>query len=215
MCSDKSRKIKICGMRTLSDIQIVNEALPEFCGFIFDPSRRRYVEPGKAEELRQNVDPRIRTVGVFVNASEQEITDVLDICPVDAVQLHGAETNVFIKGLRERFLELPGLSEVQIIKAFRIDSGDDVRAAEQSEADLILLDHGIGGTGEKFDWSLIRDCGRPFILAGGLSADNVGEAIRLADPWGVDVSSSLETDGHKDRRKVLDFVKEVRGSETV
>ena len=141
---------------------------------------------------------------MFVNAPAEEILDVLRRCPVDAVQLHGQESNAEIEALRAA---RPGLF---VIKAFRVDGPEDVERAETSRADLILLDHGAGGTGEAFDWSLLRHVKRPFLLAGGLSADNVAEAIRLVHPWGVDASSSLETDGHKDAEKVKRFAAAVR-----
>lgn len=205
-------RIKICGLRTPEDAAIVNEAHPAFCGFIFDRTRRRYIAPEQAEEIRRKLDPEIVPVGVFVNAAAEEILDVLEICPVGAIQLHGQESDAFIDALRERLKARAGGSPgiPFIIKAFRIDSAEDVAQAAASHADCILLDHGIGGTGEQFDWTLIRDCGRPFILAGGLNAGNVAEAIRLTHPWAVDVSSSLETDGHKDREKVLEFMQAVR-----
>ncbi len=103
--------------------------------------------------------------------------------------------------------------KVKILKAFRIDRAEDLQAAENSAADLVLLDHGIGGTGESFDWSLIRDFSkvRNFLLAGGLSSENVKKALKKAKPYGVDASSSLETCGHKDLTKAEAFVSAVRG----
>lgn len=105
-----------------------------------------------------------------------------------------------------------GVRKLRIIQAFRISSSEDVRRAEQSEADLILLDHGAGGTGESFDWSLLEDCRRPFLLAGGLTPENVTQAVRRIRPWGVDVSSSLETDGRKDPEKIQRFAAAVRAA---
>ena len=251
-----STKIKICGLRIPSDVEVVNEVLPDYCGFIFDPTRRRYVEPAAAEGLRSRLDPRIRPVGVFVNAGTQRILEVLDVCHVDMVQLHGQETNEDIDELRDaiakRTAGIPGCGTTgsaqaegasrgaagerrtasaeeavgrkdscrapasqhpfQIVKAFRIDTADDIQLALWSHADLVLLDHGIGGTGESFDWSLLRGCGRQFILAGGLGPDNVAEAINRTRPYAVDASSSLETDGHKDREKALAFAAAVRGA---
>ena len=201
---DRKTHLKICGLRTPSDVEAVNAAAPDFAGFIFDPSRRRYIRPEEAELLRRRLGNGIHSVGVFVNAPAEEILDVLRCCPVDAVQLHGQESNAEIEALRAA---RPGLF---VIKAFRVDGPEDVERAETSRADLILLDHGAGGTGEAFDWSLLRHVKRPFLLAGGLSADNVAEAIRLVHPWGVDASSSLETDGHKDAEKVKRFAVAVR-----
>lgn len=203
-------KIKICGLRTLSDVQAVNEQLPEYTGFIFDPSRKRYIFPEQAEELRRRLDARIRPVGVFVNAGTEEIRRVLEICRLDMVQLHGQETDEEIRRLRE---EYKGRSGLCIVKAFRIENEEDVRKAENSAADEILLDHGAGGTGESFDWSLLKNCRRRFFLAGGLTSDNVQLAIEEAKPYAVDVSSSLETDGRKDPCKIRRFVTAVRGAD--
>ena len=197
-------KIKICGMRIPSDIDAVNAALPDYCGFIFDPSRRRYVRPEDAQRLLLRLDPAIRPVGVFVNAPAQAILAVLTVCHVDMVQLHGQETNEDIDELRA------ARPDLTIVKAYRIDTAEDMETAKASHADLILLDHGIGGTGETFDWSLIRDCGRDFILAGGLGPGNVAAAIALTHPYAVDASSALETGGHKDPEKVQQFVNAVR-----
>ena len=99
-----------------------------------------------------------------------------------------------------------------IVKAFRVEGADDIRRAEASAADEILLDHGAGGTGERFDWTLLQYCRRRFFLAGGLTPDNVDDAIRVAQPYAVDVSSSLETDGRKDPEKIRRFVAAVRRS---
>lgn len=203
-------QIKICGLRTLSDVQAVNGQLPEYTGFIFDPSRKRYISPEQAEELRRRLDARIRPVGVFVNAGTEEIRRVLEICRLDMVQLHGQETDEEIRRLRE---EYKGRSELCIVKAFRIENEEDVRKAENSAADEILLDHGAGGTGESFDWSLLKNCRRRFFLAGGLTPDNVQLAIEEAKPYAVDVSSSLETDGRKDPCKIRRFVTAVRGAD--
>ena len=102
--------------------------------------------------------------------------------------------------------------ELCIVKAFRVEGADDIRRTETSAADEILLDHGAGGTGERFDWTLLQHCRRRFFLAGGLTPDNVEEAIRVAQPYAVDASSSLESDGRKDPEKIRRFVAAVRRS---
>lgn len=254
-------KIKICGLRTPADVVAVNAALPEYAGFIFVPMRRRYVAPAQAAILCQQLDPRIRPVGVFVDARIEEIVEALEHCPLDMVQLHGAEDNDYIAMLRaayrSRFAvvirepavdnasagktgpgpinsslenfnknlmgpgpvpadEMHGIRkrshELCIVKAFRVEGADDIRRAEASAADEILLDHGAGGTGERFDWTLLQHCRRRFFLAGGLTPDNVEDAIRVAQPYAVDASSSLESDGRKDPEKIRRFVAAVRRS---
>ena len=234
-------KIKICGLRTPADVAAVNAALPEYAGFIFVPMRRRYVAPAQAAILCQQLDPRIRPVGVFVDARVEEILEVLTHCPLDMVQLHGAEDNDYIAMLRAAYrsrfavesretavdiasAEIPETGPVPanqrwrrnlcIVKAFRVEDADDIRRAEASAADEILLDHGAGGTGERFDWTLLQHCRRRFFLAGGLTPDNVEDAIRVAKPYAIDASSSLETDGRKDPEKIRRFVDAVRSAIT-
>ena len=232
-------KIKICGLRTPADVAAVNAALSEYAGFIFVPMRRRYVVPAQAAILCQQLDPRIRPVGVFVDARIEEILEVLTHCPLDMVQLHGAEDNDYIAMLRAAYRSRfavesrepavdiasvgkpgPGPAmpderwrrELCIVKAFRVEGADDIRRAEASAADEILLDHGAGGTGERFDWTLLQHCRRRFFFAGGLTPDNVEDAIHVAQPYAVDASSSLETDGRKDPEKIRRFVAAVRRS---
>lgn len=203
-------RIKICGLRTHEDAAAVNAVVPEYAGFIFDSTRKRYIAPERAEELRRELDSRIRPVGVFVNAGTEEILRTLNVCRIGMVQLHGNESDVQIEELRVAAQELYPERRLTIVKAFRVDSAEDVNRAERSAADLVLLDHGIGGTGEAFDWSLLKECRRDFFLAGGLTPENVSEAICLTHPFCVDASSSLETDGHKDRDKIRRFAAAVR-----
>ena len=199
-------KIKICGLRTLSDVQAVNGQLPEYTGFIFDPSRKRYISPEQAEELRRRLDARIRPVGVFVNAGTEEIRRLREEYERRWRPERGARRRIPEETMCRQIR-----SELCIVKAFRIENEEDVRKAEASAADEILLDHGAGGTGESFDWSLLKNYRRRFFLAGGLTPDNVQLAIEEAKPFAVDVSSSLETDGRKDPQKIRRFVTAVRG----
>lgn len=203
-------RIKICGLRTAEDVAAVNAVLPEYTGFIFDPSRKRYIAPEKAEELRRALAPGIRPVGVFVNAGVEGILQALRWCRLDMVQLHGEESDAQIEALRAAAREHFPERKLTIVKAFRIESAEDVRHAERSAADRILMDHGPGGTGESFNWDLLKECRREFFLAGGLTPENVREAILRTAPWGVDASSSLETDGQKDPEKIRRFASAVR-----
>ena len=200
-------KIKICGLTRPEDIDYVNEAMPDYCGFIIDvPGSRRNVSPEKVRRLRASLDPDICPVGVFVDAPVEQITALVHDGTLSLVQLHGREPEQYIT-------ELKGRITVPVIKAFSVRTAEDVRRAEQSPADHILLDHGNGGTGEAFDWSLLEGVSRPFILAGGLDPENLPEAIRRTHPWGVDLSSGVETGGKKDRAKILAAVRAVRLSE--
>ena len=195
-------KIKLCGLTRPCDIEYVNELLPEYIGFVFAPKSRRYISPEKAEVLREHLDDRITPVGVFVDEKIEIIADLIKRKIIDIVQLHGNESEKYITGLR-RVIDCP------VIKAFRIESEADIVSANNSSADYILLDSG-GGTGKVFDHSLLKDIARPYFLAGGLTPENVETAVKQLKSFAVDVSSSLETDGFKDKIKMTAFVNAVR-----
>ena len=196
-------KIKICGLRRAADIAYANELRPDYIGFVFARASRRSVSPEEAGALKRALRPEICAVGVFVDEPAESILALLKRGVIDAAQLHGAETADDIRLLKEK-------TDCRIIQAFRVETSEDLRRAVASPADDILLDNGSGGTGETFDWSLLKCVDRPFFLAGGLSAENVGEAILRCHPFAVDASSRLETDGVKDNRKMKAFVEAVR-----
>lgn len=196
-------RIKICGLVRPQDIDMVNEVCPDIAGFILASGRRRTVTPERMRELTGRLKPEIRSAAVFLDQDIRWIADLAVEGLMDIIQLHGHEGNEEIRYLRSR-------TDKTVIKAFRIDTAENIRRAEDSEADLVLLDHGAGGTGQVWDWSLLTGMKRPFILAGGLDSENVQEAVRKTQPFGVDVSSGVETDGCKDREKILRFVRAVR-----
>ena len=199
-------KIKICGLSRPCDIESVNEAKPDFCGFIINvPKSKRNVSPDTVLQLVKNLSPDVKPVGVFVNAPMDEIAALTEDGTLAYVQLHGKEDEAYIAALRERI-------HVPIIQAFKVSCPEDVAHAQQSSADYILLDNGSGGTGKTFDWSHLRDITRPYILAGGLGPDNLGLAVSQLAPWGVDLSSGVETGGFKDKNKVLAAVQAVRAT---
>ena len=195
-------KIKLCGLKCDDDIYNANELLPEYIGFVFWNKSKRYITPDEAFFLKQSLNPKIKVVGVFVDENIEIIKSLLKKEIIDIVQLHGDEGDAYIQRLK---------TEVgcRVFKAFKIRSYDDVQAANLSTADMVLLDSGMG-SGESFDWKYIKAIERPFILAGGLTPENVRAAIDDLKPYGVDASSSLETDGKKDADKMRKFVKEVR-----
>lgn len=195
-------KIKICGIRRECDIEYVNRLLPEYIGFVFAGFSKRYVSPAEAALLKSKLDRRIKAVGVFVNETPENIARICSENTIDVVQIHGDEDNSFIAELRK-------LTDKPIIKAFRINSAEDTLRAAESEADCVLLDSGYG-SGETFDHSLIDGVSRPYFLAGGITAENVGDFIEKFSPYGIDASSSLETDGFKDFNKMLAFVQAIR-----
>ena len=200
-------KIKICGLRRREDILAVNEFGPDYCGFIIEfPKSFRSVTAEKVRELVKELSSEIQPVGVFVNASMELVTGLLNDGTLAAAQLHGQEDETYIRELKQ-------LSDKPIIKAFSVKTAEDIEKAVQSPADYILLDQGSGGTGKTFDWSLIPEIQRPFFLAGGIGASNLGQAIREIHPYAVDLSSSVETEKRKDPmkiRQVVDIVREIK-----
>lgn len=198
-------KVKFCGLTRRCDIEAANELAPDFIGFVFAPKSKRYLCPAKAAELKKQLNPKISAVGVFVNESPAAVAKLLNQDIIDIAQLHGNEDEPYIKQLRT-------LTDKLIIKAFRIDTERDIRSAQNSSADLVLLDSGNGGTGTIFDWNLTTQLKRPFFLAGGLHTFNVREAIETLNPYAVDVSSGIETNGLKDKIKMKEFVRTVRSA---
>lgn len=198
-------QIKICGLFRGEDIDYVNEADPDYIGFILNfPKSRRNILPEQAAELRSRLSPDIKAVGVFVDQAIETVAEAATIIGLDVIQLHGHEDNAYIASLREQ-LDLP------IWKAFKIQTAADLIAAEASAADNILLDNGYG-TGMAFDWSLAGELSRPFLLAGGLTPENIPNAIHTLHPMLVDISSGVETNGVKDREKIIAAVHAARRS---
>ena len=184
-------KIKICGLKRPEDITYVNEAKPDYCGFIIEfPKSSRNVTGDQVRVLTADLHPDIIPMGVFVNASPERVEELLLDGTIQIAQLHGQEKN----------------TGHQVIKAFSVKTVKDIELALQSPADYILLDQGGGGTGKTFDWTLIPEITRPFFLAGGLGPDNLEQAVCMISPYAVDLSSSVETDGVKDRSKILEAV---------
>lgn len=197
-------KIKICGLSRPQDIAFVNEARPDFCGFIINvPKSRRNVSPQQVRALVKGLNPAILPVGVFVNEPMDTILSLASDKTIALIQLHGQEDEAYIADLREK-------TSLPIIKAFQITCSQDALAAQQSSADLILLDNGSGGTGRTFDWENLSGVTRPYMLAGGLGPENLRQAVAQLQPYGVDLSSGVETGGVKDREKILQAVAAVR-----
>ena len=201
-------KIKLCGLTRPCDIEAVNELQPDYIGFVFANKSRRYVSPEKAEELKAMLAPGIQAVGVFVNEEPEQIAALFEAGTIDVAQLHGQESETEIRRLRE-------LTDHPLIQAFRIDTEQDVERANASAADYVLLDSGAGGTGTVFDWDLLRAIRRPYFLAGGLDTENLGTVKAKLNPYGVDVSSGIETGGYKDKEKMTAFVAAARKEDTL
>lgn len=216
-------KIKICGLSRSCDIDYINVAMPDFCGFIINvPSSRRNITVPQLRSLRAGLRPGIVPVGVFVDAPEALAAQLVTEGLIDVIQLHGHEDNNYIERLRAVLGpvtgKLPGgtdeISEDgidrgagsrwrgRILQAFKIREAADVGRAMDSTADILLLDGGAGD-GRTFDWSLLSGVDRPYFLAGGLGPHNLAAALETVAPWGVDMSSGVETDGFKDRGKIM------------
>lgn len=196
-------KIKFCGLSRNCDIETANVLSPDYVGFVFAKNSRRCVSFARAKELKALLAPGILTVGVFVNEDPRTVAAFLEAGVIDAAQIHGDEDTDYIRGLKS-------LTKAPLIKAFGLRSIHDLPAVERCPADLVLLDSPGGGTGRLFDWQLLENIQRPYFLAGGLSAENVGKAIARLRPFGVDVSSGIETGGYKDREKMTAFAAAVR-----
>lgn len=198
-------RIKLCGLSRLCDIETANALCPDDIGFVFAKQSRRCVTPEQALVLRRALSPGIRAVGVFVDEDPAVVAALLNGGIIGAAQLHGSEDAAYLQSLRK-------LTDGYVIQAFRIRTASDILKANRSEADCVLLDAGAG-TGTVFDWTLLGGVDRPYYLAGGLDETSVAEAIRTLRPYGVDVSSGIETDGLKDRKKMAAFTAAVRRNE--
>ena len=191
-------KIKFCGLTRPCDIEAVNELKPDYIGFVFWQKSKRYITRSKAKELKAMLSKDIKAVGVFVDEDISQVAELLKTGRIDISQLHGSEDEAYIKELRN-------LTGKKIIKAFKITSEDDISKANESSADYVLLDAGMG-EGKTFDWDIINNIQRPYFLAGGLDCNNVSEAVSKLAPFAVDVSSGIETDGLKDPIKMREFI---------
>ena len=215
-------KVKMCGISKVETIPAVVEAKPDYMGLVFAPSKRQVtVDQAKilVEELHRGYAKKygsdtehdkndtIKTVGVFVNETVDNLVTIANEANLDAVQLHGDEDEAFIQSLKER-------TNVEVWKAVQIRSAADVEKWIDSSADMLLFDayhkDERGGTGEVFDWSSLDAFERPFMLAGGIDSTNVARAIRTVRPYGIDISSGIETNGVKDDEKITAFTKIVK-----
>ena len=203
-------KVKLCGLRNEQDILCVNELMPEYIGFVLWEKSKRYVTRSEAESLRKKLNPEIKVVGVFVNEDIHRVEALIADGIIDIAQLHGDEDEAYIRRLKQD-------TQHEVIKAFKLSGSDDASIYREdvldqihnSSADMVLLDSGMG-SGKGFDWSILKSVRRPYFLAGGLTPESVGTAVKELNPYAVDASSSLETDGKKDPLKMRSFVDEVR-----
>lgn len=200
-------KVKLCGIQQLSDIEYINEIRPDYIGFVFAPSKRR-ITPKKAHDLIQHVSSST-CVGVFVNEDIDNVVKIVQTCPLDIVQLHGDEDASYIKQLKSKIT-------IPIWKAIRLRSVEDIQQLHNEDVEHFLIDaysdEVYGGSGKQFNRELLENVNvSNYVLAGGISIENVDEILQF-HPYGIDVSSSLETNGIKDKKKIEAFMAHIENS---
>lgn len=202
-------RVKICGIRRFEDVEYVNSYRPDYIGFIFAKSKRQ-IDADLARDLSERLDDGIETVGVFVNEDIYSLIETAEKASLDVIQLHGDEDEDYIASIPDGY---------RIWKAVRVRDGKDMDRAvlygKLEKVEMVLLDayseEEYGGLGEVFDWSLIESSGLgDYMLAGGLNPENVQDAILKARPYGLDVSSGVESDGYKDIKKISEFIEKAR-----
>lgn len=201
-------KVKICGLKTVQEVEIVNKFYPDYIGFIFAPTKRQ-ISLQQAKLLKQRIKPTSQTVGVFVNEPIENILVYESAGVIDMIQIHGDEDLGYINLLRNA-------SKLPIMKAIRIKDKytleENKVLLENQLLDYVLLDtyhkETYGGTGESFDWRMLSKVKRPYFLAGGIGSDNVEEAMKH-HPYAVDISSKIETEGMKDEKKLAELFRKI------
>ena len=204
-------KLKICGMRRSEDIEMANRHKPDYIGFVFAESSRK-VSYEQAKELSGLLSDEIVPVGVFVNEHMKLIVDLFKDGIIEMAQLHGDEDEKYIRNLKDKSIEETG-KQIPVINAIEIKEGadydDELLKWRDSASDYFILDSGKG-SGKTFDWSLLDKESEFFknsiFLAGGLNSENLALAIGEFNPFAVDLSSSVETDGFKDEKKIKEII---------
>lgn len=208
--------VKICGLRAPETLSAAIESGARFVGFVFYPPSPRNIAADTAKELSLQIPTGVRAVGLFVDPTDEHLSDTISIVPLDMIQLHGNESAERVKEIKERFA-MPVMKAINLREASDLDNISDYEAV----ADWLLFDSKPetadlpGGTGERFDWSLLagKTFSKPWMLSGGLTADNVSEALSQLSPDAVDISSGVESArGVKDAEKIKAFIEAVKSS---
>lgn len=211
-------KVKICGLMSLSDVEQINEAMPDYAGFVFAAGRHQ-ISPALAKKMRNALCPEILAVGVFVDEAPANIRKLLEAGCIDILQLHGKESPETVMRLKENLRP----KNVPVIKAIRMGAetcqspGEWKKLLERYQeagVDYFLFDSLRGGSGQSFAWGTLPESPLPFFLAGGLHTGNLADAMRETHPFAVDISSGAETDGVKDGEKIRRIMQTVRENET-
>jgi phosphoribosylanthranilate isomerase len=201
--------VKICGITSAADAEAAVEAGADALGLMFYPSSPRFIPLEKAQDIARNLPPHIMRTGVFADPNPADVFAAIQLCQLNLLQFHGSETPEFCLQFG-----------IMTMKAFRIHNADSLLPMSDYHTDAFLLDSKVpgqlGGTGETFNWDLAlaaKKFGKLIFLAGGLTPQNVAEAVRKVEPFGVDVSSGVEqSPGKKDAKKMQDFIAAVRGA---
>lgn len=201
-------KIKICGITNKVDAVAAAELSVDMLGFVFYKKSKRYVTPAQAEDIINELPPFIGRVGIFVDEKGEDVIRIAEDAGLDMLQFHGSETPEYCSSFKDKY---------KVIKAFRLRAKDDLKRVNDYDTDYYLFDTRddgcVGGTGKSFDWKILKDFEilKPMILSGGLDPENVEAAIREVAPYGVDVSSGIESaPGKKDLKLLTKFVTNVR-----
>ena len=194
-------KIKICGITRFAHIEYLNELQPDYVGFVFAKSRRR-VDKEHAFNLIKNLRSDIKKVGVFVDEDPLKVVEIAEKLKLQVLQFHGHENQEYINKFKG----------YEIWKALKINSLESISKIRNYKCAKFLLDNSIAGSGESFNWGLVQEKveGSSIMLAGGLTSENVEQGILKLNPYGVDVSSGVETQGFKDYKKIKEFIRKVR-----
>lgn len=199
--------LKFCGMRRVEDIEFANECRPDYVGFILSQGFKRTVSIEDFLALEKGLDKNIKKVGVFVNESPQNILEISE--HLDVIQLHGDENEDYIKNLRKDF-------SGEIWKAVRAKSPEDIGREQKKPCEKLLIDSfsegSVGGTGKRINTEIVKSAKieKPFFIAGGITAENIAEIVRDTKPYGIDLSSGIETDGFKDLQKMKNIMRILR-----
>lgn len=205
-------KIKICGLKEQTHVEVAVQAGADYLGFIFVPSSPRYISPEKVADITKNVPKSIKKVGVFVNPTIVEIERIQKIASLDLIQLHGVESKQLIKNISQPVIKAIPADNFLIKEAIAAYPNDTVLLLDTPSSSGV----DFGGKGETFDWDKVEWSlltGRKFFIAGGLTNENVARAIKQLHPYGVDVSSGVETSKRKDSKKIRTFIQIVRKEE--
>ncbi|MGX3010514.1 phosphoribosylanthranilate isomerase [Helicobacter sp. 23-1044] len=212
-------KIKFCGLFRECDIEFANALMPDFVGFVFARQSKRFVDFALAGELKARLNSQIKAVGVFVDSPVERICEAVQSKIIDIVQLHGNENNAYISALRESLRHISAQNP-PIIKAINACNSHLILEAQNLNADFVLLDSANAGSGVAFEWEKLSakiaesrhfafDFATRFFLAGGVNADNLPRAMSL-NPYAIDISSGIESDGKKDFAKMKQIIETLR-----